>query len=80
MKLWRKAPRGEHWTHGDYRISTQHSIWSVHDDFGPGNRKYEIHCWVLYDGNQVVAVKGSKRAVFRVAGRVIRAHNLGDVK
>ena len=72
MKQWRKSPRTEFWSHQDWRI------WSIQEDLG--QRKYEIHCWVLYDGSQVVAVKGSKRAVFRVARRVIRAHNLGDGK
>lgn len=73
MKLWRKT-RGEHWTRGDCRISTQYSIWSIDENLGQGKRKYEIHAWVLYDGKQVVTVKSSKRAIFRIANRHLRKH------
>lgn len=64
MKLWHKSNRAAFWSRDHWRI------WSIQEDLG--QRKYEIHCWVLYDGKDVVAVKGSKRAVFRVARRVAR--------
>ncbi len=63
MKQWRKSNRAEFWSRQDWRI------WSIQEDLG--QRKYEIHCWVLYDGKDVVAVKGSKRAVFRVGRRLV---------
>ena len=63
MKQWHKSNRVPLWSRQDWRI------WSIQEDLG--NRKYEIHCWVLYDGSQVVAVKDSKRAVVRVGRRLV---------
>jgi hypothetical protein len=64
VKLWRKTRSPELWAHDPWRI------WAIQDYLG--NRKFEIHCWVLYDGMQVIACKPSRKAIFRVANRLMR--------